>query len=67
MTGRIKLLNEKGFGFIKSDDGGKDIFFHATGLLNADWTALAKDDKVEFSVEDTPKGKKAIGIRLMGR
>jgi len=62
MTGTVKFYNEmKGFGFIQPDDGGKDVFVHATALERAGLRSLAEGQKVSFDVaEDRRSGKVAV-------
>lgn len=62
MTGTIKRKAEKGFGFIRPDEGTKDIFFHMTGLDGIHFDDLNEGNRVEFEVEDSEKGPRAIGI-----
>lgn len=58
-TGTVKFFNEqKGFGFIIPDEGGKDIFVHKTGTNDSLW----EGDKVAYEVEDSPKGQNAIDV-----
>ena len=58
-TGTVKFFNEqKGFGFIIPDDGGKDIFVHKTGTNDSLW----EGDKVDYEVEDSPKGQNAVNV-----
>lgn len=65
MKGMIKkLVVEKGFGFITPEEG-KDIFFHASALVNAEFDALTEGDIVEFEVDRGPKGPRAEKVRLM--
>jgi len=60
-TGTVKFFNEtKGFGFIKSDNGG-EVFVHVTGLAGG--TSLSENDKVEFEVEEGRKGPTAVKVR----
>lgn len=65
-TGTIANLNDKGFGFIKVEGAQKDLFFHATALMNGtSFNELKVGDKVNYEdVEDTQKGKSAIGVEL---
>ena len=64
MKGTIKkVVQEKGFGFISPEDGGKDIFFHVTDLAgDMDFNKIQAGEAVVFDVSDTPKGQKAIGV-----
>lgn len=59
--GTVKFFNEaKGFGFIKPNDGGKDIFVHASGLKDK----IRENDKVTYEVQDGKKGINAIEVKL---
>jgi CspA family cold shock protein len=62
-TGTVKFYNEqKGFGFIQPDDGGKDVFVHATALERAGMSGLSEGQKVSFDTEeDRRSGKLAVG------
>jgi cold shock protein len=52
--GKIKMYNEeKGFGFIKPDDGGNDVFFHVTALREGD--EIIRDAVVSFEMGTDPK------------
>lgn len=58
--GTVKFFNsEKGFGFIK-EDGGQDIFVHATGLQEE----IRENDAVVFDVQEGKKGLNAVNVRL---
>ncbi len=60
-TGTVKFFNEtKGFGFIKPDDGGEDIFVHASGLIDQ----IRENDKVKFNVERGKKGLNAVNVEM---
>ena len=63
MTGIIKKLTDKNFGFITRDEGGDDLFFHANSLDGVEFNALQEGDKVEFEVTDTPKGQAADKVK----
>jgi CspA family cold shock protein len=60
-TGTVKFYNsQKGFGFIQPDDGGKDVFVHATALERAGMRGLVEGQKITFDVEtDRRSGKPA--------
>ena len=61
--GTVKFYNEqRGFGFIQPDDGGKDVFVHATALERAGIRSLTEGQKVSFDTEvDGRSGKTAVG------
>ena len=62
-TGTVKWYNEtKGYGFIQPDNGGKDVFVHATALERAGLRGLAEGQKVSYDVEsDRRTGKESAG------
>ena len=50
--GTVKFYNAaKGFGFISPDDGGKDVFVHATAMEQAGMTSLSEGQKVSFDIQ----------------
>ncbi len=60
-----RVVRDKGFGFLKCDDG-REIFFHASGLLHgANFQELKEGQACEFEVEKGPKGAKAFDIKLI--
>ena len=61
-TGTVKFYNDqKGFGFIQPDNGGKDVFVHATALERAGIRGLVEGQKVSFDTEeDRRSGKTAV-------
>lgn len=61
-TGTVKFYNsQKGFGFITPDNGGKDVFVHATALERAGMSGLAEGQKVSYDTEmDRRSGKTAV-------
>jgi CspA family cold shock protein len=63
-TGIVKkLISDRGFGFITADDG-KDYFFHRDGLEESvDFDRLSGGEKVEFDVEQSPRGPRAVKVR----
>jgi len=65
--GTVKFFDtQKGFGFIKPDDGGKDVFVHRNNVESLDYNqGLEDNEAVEFEVEETPKGLSAINVRSL--
>lgn len=61
-NGTVKFYNDqKGYGFIQPDDGGKDVFVHATALERAGMRSLSEGQKVAFDTEqDRRSGKTAV-------
>ncbi len=65
-AGTVKWFNEtKGFGFITPDDGGKDLFVHLSSVQASGMTTLKENDKVQFEVEQSPKGPRAANLKLV--
>jgi len=63
MTGKIKRLTDKGFGFIASDETpDKDVFFHNSALSGVAFNDLREGDAVSFEVEDSEKGPRAVNV-----
>ena len=56
-TGTVKWFSDdKGFGFITPDDGGRDLFVHFTGINGDGYRSLAEGSKVSYEEEAGPKG-----------
>jgi len=62
MTGTIKTLTEKGFGFISREGEEKDLFFHSTELKGVTFDELKVGDVVSFDVVDGEKGPAATNV-----
>lgn len=61
-TGTVKFYNdEKGFGFIKHDDGSKETFVHVTGLIDE----IKQGDHVEFDLQNGKKGMNAVNVKVI--
>lgn len=63
MKGSIVRKRDEGYGFIKPEDGSKDVFFHASALVDIVFDELAEGDVVTFEVEQGPKGPAAANVQ----
>jgi cold shock protein len=65
LTGKVKWFDgSRGFGFVASDDFGRDVFVHSSVLVAAGVSSLAEGQTVSMRVVETPKGREAIAITL---
>ena len=63
-NGKVKkLVTERGFGFI-SDSDGREVFFHQSGLVGATFADLKEEQEVEFDIEQSPKGPRAVNVHV---
>lgn len=61
--GTVKWFNnEKGFGFIAPENGGKDVFVHHTAIQGSGYKSLNEGDRVQFDVTQGPKGDQASNV-----
>ena len=63
MTGIIKRLTDKGFGFITGEGLSKDLFFHSNSLVGVKFDELHEGDSVSFETEESPKGLNAVNVQ----
>jgi len=64
-TGKIKkLVRERGFGFI-TDTDGREVFFHQSSVMDAKFDALNEEQAVEFEVEKSDKGPRAVNVKVV--
>lgn len=63
MTGTIKTLTDKGFGFISVEGQEKEIFFHTSALVGVTYDELNVGDTVSFETEDSDKGPRAVNVQ----
>ncbi len=64
LQGKVKWFNPtKGYGFIEREDKEKDVFVHVTAVKAAGIKTLQENDKLEFTLEDGPKGPSAVNLK----
>ena len=65
IEGTVKWFDaEKGYGFISPKNGEKDVFIHISDLRNSGYMDIEQGDFVEFEIETTTKGTRAINITI---
>ncbi|KAH7054833.1 cold-shock' DNA-binding domain-containing protein [Linnemannia elongata] len=65
ITGKVKWFNEsKGFGFITTDSGQKDVFVYFPAIESDGFKTLIEGQAVSFCIEDGKKGPSAIHVRV---
>ena len=61
--GTVKWFDrEKGYGFIRSDDGGEDVFVHHTGIAGSGFKSLNEGEKVTYEVAEGRRGPQAQNV-----
>jgi len=64
-VGRVKWFNDaKGYGFIEQE-GGEDVFVHFSNIQGRGYRSLKEGQIVQFDIEQTPKGLRAINVRVI--
>ena len=63
MTGTIKTLTDRGFGFIAREGETKDLFFHSKDLNGVTFDELKQGDTVSFEVAQGDKGPSAVNVQ----
>lgn len=64
-SGTVKFFNmDKGFGFIRPDDGSKDVFVHISAVERSGIRTLSEGQKVSFELQPDKKGPKAVNLKV---
>lgn len=64
-TGTVKWFNQqKGYGFIQPDDGGKDVFVHISALQRSGLQGLQDGQRVSYDMQDDPRTGKSTAVNL---
>ena len=62
-TGTVeRFMDDKGFGFIKPDNGAKDVFVHHSAIGGSGFKSLAQGQRVQFDLVQDPKGPRAENV-----
>ena len=65
-TGTVKWFSdEKGFGSVTPDEGGKDLFVHHTGINGNGFRTLTEGARVSYDAENGDKGPKAVNVTII--
>lgn len=65
ITGTVKFFNtDKGYGFIRPDDGTRDVFVHVSAVTSSSLGTLNEGQRVSFEIEDDKRGKGPKAVNL---
>ena len=65
-SGSVKWFSDdKGYGFITPDDGGKDLFVHHSAITGKGFRSLSEGAQVSYNTEQGPKGPAATNVRVL--
>ena len=65
ITGTVKFFNtDKGYGFIRPDDGTRDVFVHVSAVTSSGLGTLNEGQRISFEIEDDKRGKGPKAVNL---
>jgi CspA family cold shock protein len=65
-TGTVKWFSDdKGYGFIRPDEDGKDLFVHHSAIAGSGFKSLVEGAKVTYDTEQGPKGPAAANVHVL--
>ena len=64
MRGKVKVWLGRGYGIIKVEGMDDDVFVHQSGVEGA--SQLQEGQEVEFDLEDSPRGPRAVNVKIVG-
>jgi len=62
MTGKVTIITERGFGFVRSDEDDRSYFFHRSGFVKGSFDDIQVGDTLVFEPKESPKGRRAEQI-----
>lgn len=62
----VRFMDDKGYGFIQPDKGGKDVFVHHSAIEGSGFKSLAQGERVEYELVQDPKGPRAENVVRLG-
>jgi cold shock protein len=64
----VRLIRDRGFGFVRAEDGS-EIFFHHSTLGPGEFDSLQEGQQIEFDIENDPRGRgqRAGNVRVVSR
>ena len=67
--GTIARVTDRGFGFIRQDQGGEDLFFHSSALVGVTFDELQRGDAVQYDSEPDPRGRgnRAVNVQRVSQ
>jgi cold shock protein len=64
--GTVKFFSDdKGFGFITPDEGGKDLFVHHSAIVAEGFRSLQDNQRVSYEEEQDAKGPRAVNVQVI--